>query len=114
MVERCELWIYISKALRKRTNLNKQVRMILWKSVFARVENVNKQDKLEQLGEDIRVEETELAHVKGVNLQDKIKQVVEDEGVEESVLAPVEGVQGEDSGMKAVTQSHQGMHNLGF
>jgi hypothetical protein len=55
-----------------------------------------------------------LAHVKGVNLQDKIKQVGEDEDVEESALARVKGVQGEDSSMEAVTQSHQGVHNLGF
>jgi hypothetical protein len=83
-------------------------------SVLARVQSVNKQDKLERLGEDKRVEETVLAHVKGVNLQDKIKQVGEDEDVEESALARVKGVQGEDSGMEAVTQSHQGMHNLGL
>jgi hypothetical protein len=44
-----------------------------------------------------------LARVEGVNEQDEIKQIGEDEEVEESVLARVEVVQGEDSSMEAVT-----------
>jgi hypothetical protein len=82
------------------------------KTVLAHVESVNEQEnETEQMGEAEFVEESVLARVESVNEQeDKLAQIGEDKGVEETVLVH-EGLQGEDSGIEALTQSHQGEYN---